>query len=349
MKNILDLSEEENENVKNLLLEDGLIVKKSKISKYDKSFYQIETISSKFVKFILFFSFIIYALINLSGIILSIVYNSFSVASIIIQIFVCAAVLFVCTAIFRNLITDKRKKKEVIYIDGGRFIFNFNNGITATPSLFYSLPYENLQMIEFEVYGENKNYVYGRAKFIFKVSDYVAVHTINCANLTEIKDFIFSSYPVLMDKTVIDNGSDKSVAVSKDGRGVKSLLSALACSVVSALFIAVPLVLNCFNPALIISGSLFGLTAIMILISPWLYTYHLVQGLIVSCVFIIVGYCISLIFIFNSGLSFSAAIISNKYLLLMTFLGNIGLCFYVYIITMFINKLLYKIKSKHLD
>ena len=347
MKNILDLSEGEIEKIKHTLIEDGLIVEKNKISNYDKEFFKTETMSMVLVKFSLFFSFFLYALINLFGIILSIVYKNFSVISSLIQIFTCLMVLLVCLVVFGNLKPHKKKKENIIFVKDNIFIFNFNNGMVETPNLFYHLPYDNLQRIEFEVYGERKKQVYGRVIFTFKVLDLYIKHTIHSVNITEIKNYIARNFPDLINNIVVDNNCHNPIKISKDSKKGKAYLSAFSCLIASILFFVIPLVFNYYNLALIISGDILFLTAFLVLLSPYLYTYHLIQGLILSCVFMLIGYCIPLFFILNNQQSFFMAIASNNYFLLLTFFGNIGLCLYASSITLIINKILYKIRRRH--
>lgn len=270
-------------------------------------------------------------------------YGSFNLGSVITQIFGCAVALFICFVIFRNLNTNKKTQKEVIYIYKDDFIFNFNNGIVKTPHLFYSLPSGSLQKIEFTVYGTRRKQIFGRVIFTFSILNYRVTHVINNANLTEIENYFKSENPTLLEKLVKDG---KSKSSGEKPKTVNAVLSSLGCVIVSVLFFVVPLALDYYNLSLIIAGCVFLLTAAIILLSPVLYTYHLVQGLILSCIFIIAGYCIPLFVILNGQTPFLSYIASNSLILLPTFFGNIGLCIYVYIVVLEFNKIIYLIKRK---
>ena len=150
---------------------------------------------------------------------------------------------------------------------------------------------------------------------------------------------------MLVEKIIKDG---KSIAFNKKSKynKIKNFLYSLNCLIASLLFIVIPLLFDYFNLSLIIAGSVFLLTAIIVFISPYLYTYHVRQGLIVSTVFIIIGYLIPLFIILNSNVPFLEYLASNSLLLLITFFGNIGLTFYLYIVALVLNKFNYLIKSK---
>lgn len=344
--NILNLSEKEFEKVKNQLIKEGNIINKPKISQYDEKFFQVVTTSMILVKFVIFFSFFLYALLNLLGIVLSVIYKNFNIISSVIQIIVCVAVLLVCYVIFGNINVNKKTEKESIYLYNDNFIFNFSNGIVETPNLFWSLSCENLHKIEIIVYGTRKKQVYGRVIFIFTVLNYRVTHTINYANITEIKNCIANKYPTLFSKIVIDGKSKRFKESTKDNPKGKTILCAFGCLIASISFFVIPLCFNYFNLALVITGSVLLLTSGMLFLSLSLYAYHLVQGLILCSFFIIIGYCIPLFIIMNSRFPFLEYIASNHLLLLITFFGNIGFCLYLYCIVLLLNKINYLIKSK---
>ena len=124
--NILDLPEAEIENVKNRLIADGNIIEKSAIKNSDAKFFQAVLTETVFLKFFLFFGFALFAVLNLSGMILSVIYNGFNLTTLIMQTIGCGAILLICFVIFRNIDTNKKTEREAIYIDDGNFIFNFN-------------------------------------------------------------------------------------------------------------------------------------------------------------------------------------------------------------------------------
>ncbi len=343
-RNISDLSEDEIEQIKSLLISDKKIIT-NKPKHYDKKFFQTVLTSAKIVKICLFTCFALYALLNLFGIILSVVYNNLNFTTLIGQFIGCFSVSFVCIVIFNNINTNKKTEKEILYISNGKFVFNFNNGIVDSPDLFYCLSYESLQKIEFEIYGTRKRTTYGRVVFTFDVLVYQVTHTINLTNITQIENYIAQNYPMLVEKIIKDG---KSIAFNKKSKynKIKNFLYSLNCLIASLLFIVIPLLFDYFNLSLIIAGSVFLLTAIIVFISPYLYTYHLRQGLIVSTVFIIIGYLIPLFIILNSNVPFLEYLASNSLLLLITFFGNIGLTFYLYIVALVLNKFNYLIKSK---
>lgn len=154
------------------------------------------------------------------------------------------------------------------------------------------------------------------------------------------------AYPSLLDKLVVDNKTQNFKENWKDNQAVKTTLCAFGCLVAAVLLFVIPRVCGYYNLSLIIAGALLLLTAVIVLLSPYLYTYHLVNGFIICAVFIIIGYGIPLFAILADGISFLTFIASNSGLLLCTFFGNIGLCLYLYCVWLVISKIAYVIKNK---
>lgn len=341
-EHLLDLSEEEIDQVKQQLTEENKLVEKTKISKYDKKFSRTVTISMKLIKFFLFFGFALYALFNLAAIALSVFYRNFNAVSAVIQIVVCGAVLFLCLVVFHNPNLNLKTEKEVLYVIDDRFLFRFTNGISETPNLYYALPYEHLQSIEFTIYGTRKKQLYGRAVFTFSVANYRTKHTINSVNLTELENYFAEWFPTYKEKLSIDG---KPKLCNEPPKKRKIGLCTLGCAIVSVLFFASPQLFRCENGAFLFEGVLFCVTAVVVLLAPFLHTEHLVQGLMLSSVFLSVGYGIPLFLILNSPTPFFQYLATNGLILLPTFFGNVGLCFYFYIVFSVGNKICYCIAA----
>lgn len=344
--NILELSQTEAERVKNALMQDGMLVKCARIKGYDAKFSQTVLSSVVALKLYLYAGFALYAALNLFGLIASVVYKTYNLVTIIAQPMVCVIVLFVCVAIFKNINTNKKTEKETLYIVDGGFMFNYNNGVVATPDLYYCLAFENLRKIEFEIYGSKKGQVYGKATFTFGVYGYQVTHVVNAANLTEIEDCLSNLCPSALDVLVVDGCSRKLGSPSSRGN-VKVYLYSACCLAASVLITVVPLALNYRNLSLIIAGVLLALTAVVVFASRFLYTQGFAQGAVLGCVFILVGYCVPLFIMLRGGKPFMTCIASNSLLLLVTFFGNIGLSIYLSVITVNLNKLSYLIKNSN--
>lgn len=82
----------------------GMLIEQSNMNNYDKKFFQNVTPSIKIVKLVLFLSLLIYILINILGVVLSITYHTFSIATFLGQTIGCLTVLLLCFVIFRNII-----------------------------------------------------------------------------------------------------------------------------------------------------------------------------------------------------------------------------------------------------
>ncbi len=345
--NLLDLPEKEFDKVKNQLLENGTILKKKKINSYDAKFFETVTISNTLIKFFLFFSLGLYAVINLIGLILSIIYDTFNLVN---PLQVGVGVFFICfivAAIFSNINTNKKKEESVIYVKDDNFIFNFTDGVVNTPELFYSLPYHSVKKIEFLIHSLRKKETFGSVTFTFSVLGYEETHSIRFTNLTKIEQFLRSKFPELLSKLIVDGKSKKDVEPTKNNKKVKCLLISFGCLIVATSLIVIPNILNYYSVALIASSVIVFITAIIVFLSCYLYTYHLIQGIIISSVFIIMGFCVPLLIIENSGVSFMSYIILNNQILMLTIFGIIGLCLYTYIITITIGKILYIIRRKN--
>ncbi|MDE5990446.1 MAG: hypothetical protein K2H36_02555, partial [Clostridia bacterium] len=139
---LLELEENKLNEVKKILIADGTIFEKKNITKYDAKFFETVTLSNALIKFFLFFSLSVYAVINLIGLVLSIIYDPNSSLDIIGTLIGLFAICLIISAIFRNINTNKKKEEFPIFITGENFIFNFTDGVVETPKLFYTLPYD---------------------------------------------------------------------------------------------------------------------------------------------------------------------------------------------------------------
>ncbi|MDE7079283.1 MAG: hypothetical protein K2O95_04120, partial [Clostridia bacterium] len=66
---LLELEENKLNEVKKILIADGTIFEKKNITKYDAKFFETVTLSNALIKFFLFFSLSVYAVINLIGLV----------------------------------------------------------------------------------------------------------------------------------------------------------------------------------------------------------------------------------------------------------------------------------------
>ncbi len=321
----------------------GMLIEQSNMNNYDKKFFQNVTPSIKIVKLVLFLSLLIYVLINILGVVLSITYHTFSIATFLGQTIGCLTVLLLCFVIFRSINTNRNIERETLYISKDTFLFNYNNGIVPSPNLFYCLSYEYLQKIEFEVYGKRKKQVFGRVIFTFKVLDCQIKHYIHYVNLTEIKNYITSRYSALNTKLVVDGKGETSEDMPKNKR---SFLYSLVCLLLSTLCFVLPFALEKYNASFVIAGVVLLFTTILIFLSRFLYFYHFIQGIILCSIFVIIGFCIPLFVFFESGLSLLEFIASNSLLLLIMFFGNIGIVFYGYCIGFYVNKISHLIRNR---
>ena len=338
---LLELEENELKEIKQTLIADGTVFEKKKITEYDAKFFETVTLSNYAIKFFLFISLGVYAAINLSALIASMIYRGNFSGDIIGILIGLAVICLIVSAIFSNVNTNRKKEKFPIFIKGESFIFNFSDGVTETLNLFYSLPYESVQKIEFVIYGIKKKQLFGSVTFTFKVLDYTVTHTIRYTNLTAIKDNLKIRFPELLDKLIIDgNGNEK----TKNRPKLKNHLISLAILAAAVSLIAVPRLLNFNSIALTISGALLILTAIIVFLSCYINLLN--QGIIISSVFIIIGFCVPLLIIEFSKTPIFDYIIRDPEILMPTIFGIIGLCLYVYILITNVNKIHYIIKKK---
>ncbi len=338
---LLELEENELKEIKQTLIADGTVFEKTKITEYDAKFCETVTLSNYAIKFFLFISLGVYAAINLSGLIASMIYRGNFSGDIIGILIGLAVICLIVSAIFSNINTNRKKEKFPIFIKGESFIFNFSDGVTETLNLFYSLPYESVQKIEFAIYGIKKEQLFGSVTFTFKVLDYTVNHSIRYTNLTAIKDNLKIRFPELLDKLIIDgNGNEK----TKNKPKLKNHLISLAILAAAVSLIAVPRLLNFNSIALTVSGALLILTAIIVFLSCYINLLN--QGIIISSVFIIIGFCVPLLIIEVSKMPIFDYIIRDPEILMPTIFGIIGLCLYVYILIMNVNKIHYIIKKK---
>ncbi len=343
---IFELEEDKLNEVKKTLIADGTIYEKNKINKYDAKFFETVTLSNTLIKFFLFFSLSLYAVINLAGLVLSIIYDpnsSIDLFGTLIGLFV---ICFIVFAIFSNINTNKKKEEFPIFINDENFIFNFCDGVVETPTLFFNLKYDSLQKIECIIHSLKKNQLYGSVTFTFKVLDYTVSHSLRYTNLTEIKDFLKSNLPSLLDKLVVDGKSNTDIQVTKKNQVLKNSLTSLALLIIAVALIVVPYLLNFKSLALTISCAILILTSLIVFLSSYLYTHSLVQGIIISSVFIIIGVCVPMLIIEMSNLSILNYIIQNPQILMTTIFGIIGLCLYTYIVIINISKIHYMISKK---
>lgn len=347
--NLLDLPEEKFKEVKKQLLESGMVFEKKKINSYDSKFFETVTISNTLIKFFLFFSLSLYVLINVVALVLAIINNpnfSGDIIGTIVGLFV---ICIIVSAMFSNINTNKKKEEFPIYVKGDNFIFNFSDGVVATPNLFYTLPYENIKKVEFLIHKLSKKQLFGSVTFTFNVLDYEVTHTIRFTNLTKIEQLIKSKFPSLLNKLIVDGKSNRYSEPIKNKQKPKYILISFAVFIVSILLIVIPYLLNYHSVGLIISGVLLFITSIIVFLSYYIYTFYLIQGTLISSAFILMGFCMPLIVVERSGISFYNYFINNPQVFMPTIMGIIGLCAYTYIVIIIIGKIHYLLESKNLE
>ena len=340
---LLELEENKLKEVKEILIADGTVFEKSSINKYDAKFFETVTLSNTLIKFFLFFSLGLYVVINLTGLTMAIIFEpkfSIDIIGTLVGLF---AICFIVSAIFSNINTNKRKQEFPIFIAGENIIFNFSDGVVETSKLFYTLPYDSVQSIEFIIHSLKKNQLFGSVTFTFKVLDYTVTHSLRYTNLTAIEKFIESKLPSLSDKLIIDGKANKDIEITKKNQVFKNSLISLAILIFALTSIIVPYLLNFKSLALTLSCVILILTSVIVFFSSYLYTHFLVQGVIISGIFIIIGFCVPMLIIECSKISIINYIIQNPQILMTTIFGIIGLCLYAYIVIININKIHYMI------
>lgn len=343
--NLLELEENKLKEIKKELIEGGVIFEKNKITQYDDKFFETVKLSNSLIKYFLYFSLGVYIVINIIGTVMSIIYAqnySLDIVGILAGLF---AICFIVYAIFRNINTNKKKEEFPIFIKGENFIFNFSDGITETLNLFYALPYESVQKIEFIIHGINKRQLFGSVSFTFQVMDYTVNHSLRYTNLTAIEKALTAKFPTLLNKLIIDGKGNNEIIKRK--QKLKTSIIALALLAVSVSLIIVPRLLDFNSAALIIAGVILITAAIHLFVSSYLYTYFLNQGMILACVFIIIGFCVPVLIVEISEISIINYIKQDPEILLATIFGIIGLCLYVYIGIVTVSKLNYILHKKY--
>lgn len=344
--NIFDLPENETKKLKENLMENGILFEKKKIRQYESKYFELVTISNILIKFFLFFSLGVYVVINLIGVVLSIIYNSSNITNPIMDVVGLFIICFIISAMFVNINTNKKKEVSILYVNGDNFIFNFCDGVVDTPNLYYTLPYDTLQKIEFIIHNVRKKQIFGSVTFTFAVSGYEVTHTIRYTNLTVIEQLLENKFPSLLNNLIIDGKSKNQNEKIKNKKNPIYIFISLAIFILSMVFIIVPHLFNYHSLGLMISGVIFMITAITIFLSPFLYTYHLVQGTIVSGIFIIMGISVPLFLIESSHMTFLDYIVQNNSILLITIFGIIGVCLYAHMLTIIVGKVLFMMKRK---
>lgn len=343
--NILNLPEKEIDEIKNRLLTYGLIVEKNRISKYDQKFFEIVTLTKRVVKFFLFFSLALYIALNIFCIALSVYYKSFNAVSLVAPIAVSVVVFIITFAIFGNINTNKKTEENVMYVIGDKFVFNFSDGVTETPRLFYSLSYDCVVKIEFTVDKLKKSRLFGRAVFTFLVEGYEVTHTVHTADLSQIEQVLNAKFPSLTDKLIVDGRNKDNVLVTKTNNAKYFALS-FGLAVGSVLSFVLPRVFNVDFITFKVLGAIFAVTAIAVFASPFICLCSSVRGLIVSAVFVAIGYLVPTIIFEIDGSPILQALANGNLILLPTFFGNIGLCLYASVLAQITGKIIYIIKSK---
>lgn len=346
-KTLMDLPEEQFNEAKNYLLTQKIIIETKKIKDFDVKFFETVTVSNTLIKFFCFFSMGLYLLINIAGIVLSIINNT--LPNLIGDLVALFAICFIIFAIFSNINTNKKKEENILFIKGNNFIFNFNDDVVERPNLFYTLPFDSIKSIEFIIHKLKKGQIFGSVTFAFNAAGYDFAHTIRFTNLSAIKNYIETKFPTLTSYLIIDGKGEKiaTESVQKPAKLKCNLLS-LATLAISLLLTFIPYVLNFHSLALIIAATILFVTAILMFLSNFLYTYHLVQGILMSGIFIIMGFLVPLLTVEIAGISIFDYILQNNEILLPTVFGIIGLCLYAYNIIIILSKIIYKIKNKRL-
>lgn len=341
---LTNLSEAEFNEAKKHLLEKKIIVECKKINNFDIKFFEVVTISNTLIKFFLFFCMGLYLLINLVGIVLSIInYASVDLISDMIALF---AICFIVFAIFNNINTNKKKEENILFIKDNNMIFNFCDGVVETPKLFYVLPFESVKSIEFIIHKLKKGQIFGGVTFTFDVDGYDVEHIIRFTNLSKIEDYIRTKFPSLISCLIIDGKGEKAASESVQRKlKLKSNLISLATLAASLLLLFIPYALNFHSLALTLSAVILFITAIFGFLSNFLYTYHLAPGLLFSGIFIIMGFLVPLLVIEIDGTTLWDYILRDNEILLPTVFGIIGLCLYAYNVIIIFGKIIYKIKN----
>ncbi len=344
--NINELPDGEIKNFKKELIENGTIFEKDKIKSYDAKYFEKVTVSNILIKFFLFFSLGIYTIINFAGIVLSIVFNSYNLTNPLATIIGVLVIDFIVFAIFNNINTNKKKEENAVYIKDDKFIFNFTDGVSETPKLFYSLSCDSVKKIEFLIYSLRKGQLFGSVTFTFQVLDYEVTHSIRFTNLTKIEQMLESKFPLLLHNLFIDGKNPNYTEPIKSPKRLKYIFVSLALFVASILLTVIPIVFNYYSIALIVAGVILFVTSMIVFSACFICLFSLVPGAIVSAVFIIMGICLPIFIIENSSASFLDNIIQNPEILMPTVFCIIGLCLFVYTGIIVIGKLCYVIKRK---
>lgn len=176
--------------------------------------------------------------------------------------------------------------------------------------------------------------------------DYTVTHSLRYTNLTLIEELIESKFPTLLNVLFIDRKTKNEIKVIKNNKKLKNISLSLTLIIIAISLIVIPYILNFDCLALTISGITLIISAVMIFLSSYLYTNFLVQGIIVSNIFIILGFFMPLLIIKLSNLSTTYYIIQNPQILMVTIFGVIGLCLYAYSTKIFISKIHYMLNKK---
>ncbi|MDE6047131.1 MAG: hypothetical protein K2F56_00730 [Anaeroplasmataceae bacterium] len=343
--NLFELSEEEKDSVKKTLLENEIVFEKKKIKQYESKYFELVTISNILIKFFLFFSLGVYVVINLVGVVLSILYSS-NITNPFMDIVGLCIICFIISAIFMNVNTNKKKEDSIIYVNDNHFIFNFCDGVVETPTLYYMLPYDSIQKIEFIIHSVRKKQIFGSVTFTFTVLGYEVTHTIRYTNLTGIEELLKDKFPSLLPNLFQDGKNKTHTEKIKDKKKIRCICGSFAIFALSIGVILVPYFLKYHCVACIIASVILMITASVVFLSPFLYTYHLVQGSIVSGIFILIGICVPCFLIESSQMSFLEYVIQNNSALLITIFGIVGVCLYAYILPIIVGKAVFMLKRK---
>ena len=344
--NLLNLPETEFATVKKQLLDQGLVFESKKITDYQAKYFETVTISNTLIKFFMFFSLAVYVLVNLAGLVITFIYNPSNGGTQLGTLVGVGAICLIVAAIFLNINTNVKKEEYPIYLKNRHFIFNFSNGVVETPTLFYNLPIDHLTQIEFVVHKLSKKQILGSVKFTFKLLDYEVVHALRYTNLTAIEDYLARNLPNLLHLIICDGKrrTDQK-PMQKPARGKNYLIGA-AVLLSGVLLLVLPGCLHYYRLALIIAGAILTLTALLILLSGWLYVGDCVPGLIISSIFIIIGVCVPWFIWETSGLSLLDYVIQDPQILLPTIFGIIGLCLYTHLVVIIVGKLCYCVQRR---
>lgn len=344
--NITDLPEEEIKKLKNKLIEDGTVFETKGISSCNAKFFEVVTVSNVLIKFFLFFSLGLYTAINLIAVVLSIIYDFYNFINPIETVVGVFIIDFIVVAIFSNVNTNKKKEESVMCVKDDHFIFNFNDGITDTPRLFYSPPYTCVKKIDFLIYSLKKKQLFGNVTFTFDMDGYEATHTIKFTNLTKIEQLIKSAYPSLKTALYTDGKNIWLSKPEKKPEKTKYILIAFAMLIASTLSIAIPITLKYHSVALIATSVILFIATVLIFLSCFVYLFSLVKGIVISSVFTIIGFCIPLLIMEIDAVSVWDCIIQNTQILMPTVFGIIGLCLFAYSAVIVVGKTRYVISKR---